>query len=1211
MLDPTQIEAIWRTEPSADRLVSNLSVVAEYDRDLARRIDDAPQIDVDIARTEDGGVTAVWHGRRLASARGARDEAIRIVDTVDPERCAVPLVVGFGIGLHVAMLSNRLRDTGIVLVFESDLSLLRAMLTRIDPSIWSVGSPIRVTDRTDVPHLAKMTAGIESLLMIGTEIVEHPPSRARLNDAGPMCSRALRELAANTRMTINTTLLRSRTTLENQLGNIGIYAEGSGIDDLRGLARGRLGVVVSAGPSLQRNIDHLARPGIRERCLIAATQTTLRPLIDRGIRPHYVVAIDYHEISRRFYEGIDSRMLEDTELVIDTKVNPLVPESFPGRIRAIPSPVLDRVLGRPTGEESIPPSSTVAHLAYGFLRYLGCDPVALIGQDLGFTDGLYYAPGNAIHDVWAPEFNDFNTIETMEWERIARHRPMLSRQEDVNGRPIFTDAQMLTYLQRFEVQFEIDVAAGLRVIDATEGGLQKRFVEHKTLAEAIVDHPAPDEPLALPVARSIGGGDGEAIVDRLRAVAEDAATLAECSVEAVGIVEEMIEHQRDERRMASCFERLDRVRERVTGLADVSTLSDSINQAGAFRRLQADRRIRLLEGRDEFDLQRRELDRDLVNITETRRSATTLKRLLDDAGQRIEDGTAWRSRGNQDPARLPGVDAPSTRVIAVMPVDPERGGTGVSRRLETTFGGVPVMQRTLERLGTSEELSEIVLLVPRGFDVAPLIDRRRIGLPIRIERNDGPVFPPGHEAVRLARSMHPTSWRGGLNGLTIYDEVFAPKAARAAIAGRSVTGVVFVGPDWPLVTIHGDAGIDALVRRHRLDPSPVRFVHAPPGIGAALIPAKVLDSVSDREDRGVSIGAWLGYSPDNPKGDPIAGPYCLVPDAVVRNALGRYTFDSPRQIARMRHCFEEDARSGDRSLVPTRVVERMENRIMGLPLMGPQFVRVELCTGRRGVHVGTPFAGEIQRVPMSTSTFRRIVDALGDAGDTILTLSGLGDPMLHPRFDDFVMMAVDAGIRAVRIRTDLSVDADLIDRLLAAPIAAVEVDLGAESRGVYERVHGVDMFDHVRSNLERILASRRTLGGTGMERDRRFGVPWVVPRIERREETIGEIPEFFERWRRRLGVAVIDGAPIWPNHFEIDHDGLIPTHSPDRYRRLVAATRMTILSDGSVPSDERDLTGVDTVGRVQDQPLRRLWRIVTARRHDEVERRNQHASSAL
>ena len=30
----------------------------------------------------------------------------------------------------------------------------------------------------------------------------------------------------------------------------------------------------------------------------------LKPLLERGIRPHFVTALDYHEISERFYEGL-------------------------------------------------------------------------------------------------------------------------------------------------------------------------------------------------------------------------------------------------------------------------------------------------------------------------------------------------------------------------------------------------------------------------------------------------------------------------------------------------------------------------------------------------------------------------------------------------------------------------------------------------------------------------------------------------------------------------------------------------------------------------------------------------------------------------------------------------------------------------------------------------------------------------------------------
>lgn len=1199
MSDPTQVGSVWRVDGSDEWLAANLEAIAEYDAELATRIESAEDVDLEAMRTPDGGITARWNGRGLASARAPVEEAERLLESVDPERHAVVVAAGFGLGVHIVMLARRFRDTGVVVVYETDLPLLRAVLNRLDPMTWSRGATVRITDRHDPPRLARLLGGHEPLLMIGTTILEHPPSRARLGDAGPSLSRSVRELVANTRMTMNTTLLRCTSTLENQLGNLERYALGSGIDDLRDAASGRLGVVVSAGPSLRRNIADLAAPGVRDRCLIVATQTTLKPLLAQGVAPHYVVALDYHEISRRFYEGIDPAQLRDTELVIDTKVNPAVPGIFPGRIRTIPAAVLDRIVGRESGGPGLPASSTVAHLAYGLARHLGCDPVALIGQDLGFTDGLYYAAGNAIHDVWTPEFNDFNTVETMEWERIARHRPMLSEKQDVHGRRMFTDAQMLAYLQRFEIQFEADVAAGLRVIDATEGGIRKRSTEAMPLEMVLAEHAASVDDLELPRARGVDASLRSKVDQRLAAIASEAVELSECSFEAGEIIGRMIVDQRDTVAMQRHFDRLNRIRRRVDGLADAPRLADSINQAGAFRRLQADRRIRLAEGSDEYELQRRELDRDLVNTEEMGRSSTILSEMLDRTRARMAIGA---TDAKAVPSTTTIVDADQrskVRVVAIVPIDPDRGGTGVPRRLEATFGDVPVLQRTLERLGTSEELAEIVMLAPSGIELERLVDRDRIGLPVRIEYVDGRVFPVEHEAVRLARAMHPTSWRGGLQGLTIHDEVFAPRAAATAFAETESTGAVFVGPDWPVVTVHGDSGIDALVRRHRTDPTRVVFVQGPPGLGSALVPRHVVESVARRSDRDASIGAWLGYRPEQPVGDPISGECCLKPEASVRNALGRYTFDTPRQIARMRTCFENEFRSGDRAIPPAKLVSRMERRVLGAPLLGPQFVRVELCTGRRGARVGMPFSGEVQRAPMTMATFRRIVDGLGEAGDTILIMDGLGDPLLHPRFDEFATVAIESGIRAIRLRTDLAVDPAVVDRLLGSPIAAVEVDLDADRREVYERVHGVDMFETVCANIDRLIAGRRILGGCDAGG---YGLPWVVPRIERREETIDDIPEFFERWRRRLGVAVIDGPVRWPRHLGIPDDQLLPTRPTERHQRFVAATRVTVLADGAVPFDERDVMGAEIVGRVQETPLRRLWRAVTDRRQEENDR---------
>ncbi len=148
--------------------------------------------------------------------------------------------------------------------------------------------------------------------------------------------------------------------------------------------------------------------------------------------------------------------------------------------------------------------TTVAHLCYSVARWLGCDPVALIGQDLGFTDGLYYARGTAIDEVWSPELSPFNTIEMMEWQRIMRHRVHLRKVRDIFGRSIYTDAQMEGYLHKFEAIFAADKAQGRTIIDATEGGVAKASTEIMTLAEALERHARDDgKPLPVPTRRML------------------------------------------------------------------------------------------------------------------------------------------------------------------------------------------------------------------------------------------------------------------------------------------------------------------------------------------------------------------------------------------------------------------------------------------------------------------------------------------------------------------------------------------------------------------------------------------------------------------------------------------------------------------------------------------------------------------------------------
>ena len=75
------------------------------------------------------------------------------------------------------------------------------------------------------------------------------------------------EAVSNARMSMATLLMRSAGTVRNELLNIDHYALGTGIDDLADCAAGHLGIVVSAGPSLQRNVKLLQQDGVRDRCV--------------------------------------------------------------------------------------------------------------------------------------------------------------------------------------------------------------------------------------------------------------------------------------------------------------------------------------------------------------------------------------------------------------------------------------------------------------------------------------------------------------------------------------------------------------------------------------------------------------------------------------------------------------------------------------------------------------------------------------------------------------------------------------------------------------------------------------------------------------------------------------------------------------------------------------------------------------------------------
>lgn len=1192
-------------------LARNLACFGPASAQAATRIREAPVTEIEFGTAGDGALTGTSpNGLRLASRHQPKEEARRLCETIDPAEVACILVLGFGVGHHVKELVDRFRKTGVVVVFEPDAGLLRAVFSRIDCTDWLDARRVRwIVGDVDHGAVMRCFSELETHLVAGTRILEHPPSASRVGEAATVLGGQLTEIVANARMSMTTLLMRSAGTVRNELANIDHYALGAGIDELSGAAAGSLGIVVSAGPSLQRNIRELAREGVRDRCIIIAAQTTLRPLLDAGIKPHFVCALDYHQISSRFYEGLTEEDVSGVTLVALPQAHPVIADSWPGAIRWCRGIVLEEVLGGVAGGfDGVDPAGTVAHLAYHLARYMGCDPVALIGQDLGFTDGVYYSRGTAIDSVWTPELNPFNTIAMMEWQRIVRHKGMLHRLEDINGRSILTDDQMLSYLRRFEELFARDEGLGLSTIDASEAGVRKSNTVVKPLSAVLAEH-AVDGPIRLP-APPPNGFDGEGagrsqVLDRIVAFKGEVMRLKELSRSTEKDLRELETVLQQGRPSDAVFERIDSRREEVRALSGAFKLVDRVNQLGAFKRFLSDRKIDLQEGSDPVSIQLQQIKRDTVNVRMLQEAADEAASILDDCIglMRSEATRTGESDQELDAASGSALDAMGSTacctdsVVALVPVDPNRGGAGSLRSLGETISGKNVLQHTLERLGSSRRLERIYLLVPDGLDVGELINASRIGLPVeQVSCGDSP-FGPEHEAIIAARMFADRSWRGGIHGMTVFDEVLAAESMSRILEEHGHDAGVLCGPDWPCIEVLGSGGIDAMIDHWRAieGRQACVFTQAPPGLGGFLVSRGQLAGLAP-ENRLATIGAMLGYRPERPEHDPVAREGNLAIDARVRGSLIRAVFDSPRCCTRMQRAVEPFISETmnatfDRHLENRDIVDQFEYvRRGGLPYTTPRHVIVELCTGRLGSGACSPHRnGSIQREPMTLRRFARIVAELGDSRDALLTLAGVGDPLQHPDCMEFIRMAFDAGVVGVHVRTELQCSPEVVRALAGSGAQVVSVELNADTPEIYRKAMGHDGLETALKNMELLIQSRRVLQGNGTGA---FALPWVVPRFQRRIETINDLEGFHERWQRILGTPVIEPEPEMGRHQAVTGPRLADVGTPAAAMLGQVFRRMTILSDGRVPVAELDLDGRHHVGFVDEEPILELWRRV-------------------
>lgn len=153
-------------------------------------------------------------------------------------------------------------------------------------------------------------------------------------------------------------------------------------------------VIASGGPSLTKQIPLVKE--YRKSILLIAAGSTINSLLAHEIEPDYVVTIDGGEPNYHHFKDLK---IDNAQIIYSMQNHYKIRESFTKNGYIVGSqgfPKLQHYLQEQLKIDlpDLDYGGSVAHSAFNVAQYISTGPIALIGQDLAYTDNLTHAASN-------------------------------------------------------------------------------------------------------------------------------------------------------------------------------------------------------------------------------------------------------------------------------------------------------------------------------------------------------------------------------------------------------------------------------------------------------------------------------------------------------------------------------------------------------------------------------------------------------------------------------------------------------------------------------------------------------------------------------------------------------------------------------------------------------------------------------------------------
>lgn len=396
---------------------ANLKALSKNHPNLAQDLNEhivEEQVEYFLAASQDVNLT--YKGLPLHSIENPYQEAKilfdREVDTETRDNSCVYIHFGWGLGYLVQRAF--VESEAQMIIYEPNKDVLKQVFQVVDFTKILSSERIKVITNLDDLLVAFHTTHIIGDKLIPLVLPEYEKNYPQLCKA---FLEDIRQGIYHNTIAQNTNILLMEEFTRTSLSNIKEVLRYPSPEFLHDQFEGYKGVVVGAGPSLDKPgvIESLKKH--RDELIICCVGQAAKTLDKHGIIPDFVYIIEFADVSQQL-EGVS--YLDETNLVLIPQTNSKIYQ-FPSKRKMIAHMNGDSFtewMCNTIGQNyfTYKHHGTVSISCMLFLMFLGCGPIYLLGQDLAYPEGKMYSSSSVYKNVHF-KLDENGNATSVEWDQ--------------------------------------------------------------------------------------------------------------------------------------------------------------------------------------------------------------------------------------------------------------------------------------------------------------------------------------------------------------------------------------------------------------------------------------------------------------------------------------------------------------------------------------------------------------------------------------------------------------------------------------------------------------------------------------------------------------------------------------------------------------------------------------------------------------------------